>query len=80
MVGVIILWGFSFRETLQKVKQEPITVGFPAIGKQLRQPLDDITKSFTQLKEVVRQIPKAGALPPEAVADIEKKLEEQQTP
>lgn len=77
MVGVIVFWIFSFRETLQEVKQEPMTVGFPAIGKQLRQPLDDITKSFTQLKDVVRQIPKPGSLPPEAVAAIEKKLEEQ---
>lgn len=78
MVGVFVLWIFTFRETLHNVQQEPMATGIPVIGQQLRQPLNDITKSFTQLKDVIRQIPKSGALPPDAVATIEKKLQEQQ--
>ncbi|MDO8581891.1 MAG: hypothetical protein Q7S16_03375 [bacterium] len=77
MVGVLVLWFFSFRETLHEVQEESTTVDLSTWKQQLRQPLQDITKSFTTLQEVVRQIPKTGSLPPDAVANIEKKLQEQ---
>ena len=79
MVGVLVLWFFSFREVVQEVEQEPRATNFPMLREQLRAPLQDLTKSFTALKDVVRQMPNAGSLPPETVANIEKKLQEENT-
>ena len=75
MVGVLVLWFFSLRETLSSIRQGSIVSSPPAIQQQLRESIDGLKKNFSLLHDAVRTIPNMGTLPPDALATMKQQLQ-----